>query len=171
MGVEIATAKKYFEQPVVVEHYAQAANRVGLWASEEKIFTRLFKTEDSILELGCGAGRIALGLWELGYRHLLGIDYARAMISEARRINQVLEYGVAFQVGDATQIKFPDGSFEEGKVSLFVGYIAKKLQHIRNGIIIEGDARMVSAADREELRPAAIVILPIKQIAHTGSDR
>lgn len=110
--MEISKAKKYFEQSVVVEHYARAANNVGLWLSEEKIFQRLFKQEDSILELGCGAGRIAIGMWEIGYRHLLGIDYSRAMIQEARRINQVLGYGISFQVGDATQIKFPDGSFD-----------------------------------------------------------
>ncbi len=112
MCVEIATAKKYFEQSVVVDHYARAANNVGLWISEEKIFTRLFKKEDSLLELGCGAGRIAIGLWELGYTRLLGLDYSRAMISEARRINKVLEYGISFQVGDATRVDFPDASFD-----------------------------------------------------------
>lgn len=110
--VDIETAKAYFRQPVVVEHYAHAANAVGLWASEEKVFTRLFKQEDSLVELGCGAGRIALGLWELGYKHLLGLDYSREMIAEARRINQVLEYGIAYQVGDATRLAFEDNTFD-----------------------------------------------------------
>lgn len=120
--MEIATAKKYFEQSEVVEHYAQATNSVGLWQSEEKVFTRLFEQSDSIIELGCGTGRIAIGLWELGYKHLLGIDYSRAMIKEARRINKVLEYGVSFQVGDATALKFPDNSFD-GAVFGFNGLL------------------------------------------------
>ena len=39
---------KYFDSESVVDHYAQAAVRLGLWLSEEKIFTRVFKPEDSI---------------------------------------------------------------------------------------------------------------------------
>ncbi|WOO41870.1 class I SAM-dependent methyltransferase [Rubellicoccus peritrichatus] len=110
--MEIETAKQYFRQQVVVEHYAHAANAVGLWVSEEKIFTRLFKQEDSIIELGCGAGRIAIGLWELGYKHLMGVDYSREMVKEARRINKVLEYGISFQYGDATKLGFDEATFD-----------------------------------------------------------
>lgn len=110
--MEIEQAKPYFQQDAVVEHYARATNAVGLWVSEEKIFTRLFKRSDSLLELGCGAGRICIGLWELGYQHLLGIDYSREMITEARRINQVLEYGVAFHCQDATQLDFDDATYD-----------------------------------------------------------
>lgn len=107
-----ADAKNYYNQPGVVADYAQAVSRVGLWRSEEKILTRLFKPEDTLLELGCGAGRIAIGLWELGYRNLLGVDIARDMVEEARRINRALEYGVSFRVGDATRLPFGDGEFD-----------------------------------------------------------
>lgn len=64
------------------------------------------------LELGCGTGRIAFGLWELGYRRLLGVDLARDMVEEARRINRVLEYGVSFRVADAARLPFGDGEFD-----------------------------------------------------------
>jgi ubiquinone/menaquinone biosynthesis C-methylase UbiE len=104
--------KAYYNQPGVVADYTQAVSRVGLWRSEEKIFTRLFKPEDTLLELGCGTGRIAIGLWELGYRHILGLDIARDMVEEARRINQALEYGLSFRVGDATKLAFSDGEFD-----------------------------------------------------------
>jgi len=110
--MEITEAQLYFAQPEVVENYAKAVSRVGLWVSEERIFKRVFQPEDSILELGCGAGRIALGLWELGYRRVLGTDYCREMVAEARRINQVLEYGAPFQTADATQLEFDDGHFD-----------------------------------------------------------
>ena len=68
--MDVEEVKAYFEDEGTVEHYARAAGRLGLWRSEEKIFTRLFRQEDSLLELGVGAGRIAIGLYELGYRNL-----------------------------------------------------------------------------------------------------
>ena len=42
----------YFDSDAVVDYYASAAGRVGLWESEEKIFRRLFQPEDTLLELG-----------------------------------------------------------------------------------------------------------------------
>lgn len=94
-----------------VDHYSRAAQRIGLWLSEEKIFRQVFPPETRLLEIGCGAGRISFGLWELGYRNLLGIDYAKPMIQEARRLTKILEYGTHFHVGDATQLAFDDESF------------------------------------------------------------
>ena len=41
--------KAYFDSEGVVDYYAQAAAELGLWVSEEKIFTRLFKSEDSLI--------------------------------------------------------------------------------------------------------------------------
>lgn len=104
--------KAFFDQSSVVEHYARAVNKVGLWHSEEAIFTQYFNWDDSLLELGCGAGRISIGLWEIGYRHLMATDLAPAMVKEARRINQVLDYGIATQVADATALPFEDGLFD-----------------------------------------------------------
>jgi SAM-dependent methyltransferase len=104
--------KAYFEQPSVVDHYARATNNIGLWRSEEAVFTQYFNWDDTLIELGTGAGRIAIGLWEIGYRNLLGTDLSKAMVAEARRINQVLDYGVAFQVADATALKYEDGQYD-----------------------------------------------------------
>jgi len=110
--MEPDAVKAYYNQPEVVADYTKAVSRVGLWRSEEKIFLRLFKPDDVILELGCGTGRIACGLWELGYHRLLGVDIARDMVEEARRINRVLEYGISFRQGDATKLSFESGEFD-----------------------------------------------------------
>lgn len=104
--------KAYFDSDGVVDDYAQAAAELGLWASEEKILTRLFASEDSLLELGCGAGRIAIGLYELGYRNVLATDYARNMVTKARDLAKVLEYPIPFRVCDATQLEFEEGVFD-----------------------------------------------------------
>jgi len=100
--------KAYFDSPAVVDHYRRATANIGLWLSEEIVFRKVFLPEDRILELGCGTGRIAIGLAELGYTHIMGIDLAREMVKEARRINQVLELSACFQTGDATKLKFDD---------------------------------------------------------------
>ncbi|WP_158279903.1 class I SAM-dependent methyltransferase [Coraliomargarita sinensis] len=104
--------KAYFEADNVVAHYADAAARLGLWVSEEKILTRLFKTDESILELGCGVGRIAIGLHELGYRNVLATDYSRPMIQRTRSLAKLLEYAIPTQVADARALKFEDEVFD-----------------------------------------------------------
>lgn len=104
--------KKYFESSAIVEDYAKAARGLGLWRSEEKLFTRVFDREDSLLELGCGAGRIAFGLNEFGYKNLLAIDYSKEMIKQARHLAKLLEYSVPFRVADATDLEFEDEVFD-----------------------------------------------------------
>jgi SAM-dependent methyltransferase len=110
--MERKTVLKYFDSEGVVEHYADAASRLGLWISEEKIFTRVFQPQDSLLELGCGAGRIAFGLHELGYQNILATDYSRPMVNRARNLSKVLEYRIPFRVCDATKLEFEDNIFD-----------------------------------------------------------
>jgi SAM-dependent methyltransferase len=74
--------KAYYDDDNVVEHYRRAVANIGLWKSETAVFKRLFNSDDRILELGAGTGRISIGLAELGYRHLLGIDLSREMIKD-----------------------------------------------------------------------------------------
>lgn len=104
--------KAYFDSDGVVDYYAKAAAELGLWGAEEKIFTRLFATEDSLLELGCGAGRISIGLYELGYRKVLATDYARSMVARMRDLAKRLDYTIHSRVADATQLDFEDGIFD-----------------------------------------------------------
>lgn len=153
--MDMESANQFFRQPQVVADYTRAANRIGLWVSEEKIFTRLFRPDDSIIELGCGAGRISVGLWELGYRHLLGVDLSPEMISEARRINQALGYGISFQREDARQLPYADGTFE-GAVFGFNGLMqipgrSERLRAMReiNRVLVCGAWFTFTAHDRD----------------------
>ncbi|MEO0510754.1 MAG: class I SAM-dependent methyltransferase [Verrucomicrobiota bacterium] len=110
--VEAGKVKAYFESEEIVEHYARAASGLGLWISEEKIFARLFEKDDSILELGCGVGRIAIGLLEMGYCNILATDYAKPMIMRARQLAKLLQYSIPFHVADARKLKFEDEVFD-----------------------------------------------------------
>jgi len=106
--VDLDTVKKYFSNGEVVDLYARAANSLGLWTSEKMVFHKLFKDTDRLLDLGCGAGRIALGLCAEGYKDIIGIDYSNAMIAEARRVARARCLQVPFLVGEATQLKISD---------------------------------------------------------------
>ncbi len=106
------TVKQHFRDPRAVEHYGRAAANIGLWVSEEKIFRQVFDPEQTLLDLGCGAGRIAIGLWELGFQRVMGVDFAREMVERARRIARLLEYGISFRCGDATDLEFEDDMFD-----------------------------------------------------------
>ncbi len=110
--VQAAWVRDYYENADVVAHYRRATANIGLWASEEVVLRRLFLPSDRLLELGTGTGRIAIGLAELGYRNILGIDLSREMVREARRIARVLELPVAFRQGDATRLRFEDDLFD-----------------------------------------------------------
>jgi SAM-dependent methyltransferase len=156
--MERETVLDYFDSGPVVEHYARAAVSVGLWRSEERVFTRLFGKDDTLLELGCGAGRIAFGLNGLGYRNVLGIDYSRGMIKQARHLAQVLDRRVPFRVGDATDMEFEDGLFD-GAIFGFNGLMqipgaanrARALREIFR-VIRPGAWFVFTAHDRENPR-------------------
>jgi ubiquinone/menaquinone biosynthesis C-methylase UbiE len=152
--VESSWVKSYYDDPEVVDHYRRATANIGLWHSEELLFQRVFKKKDRLLELGTGTGRIAIGLAELGYEHILGIELSRGMVKEARRISTVLELSVAFQQGDATQLKFEDNLFD-GAIFGFNGLMQ-----------IPG-----SAARQKALREIYRVIRPGGAFVFTTHDR
>ena len=85
---------------------------VGLWDSEEQLLKRYFAKSDALLDLGCGSGRIAFGLWKLGYRRVQGLDLAEAMIEGAREIAESLQAEIQFQQGDATRLPFETCSLD-----------------------------------------------------------
>ncbi|MGJ3242063.1 MAG: class I SAM-dependent methyltransferase [Opitutales bacterium] len=113
MPVNPDNVRAYFDSQPVTDHYVDATIRIGLWKSEEAIFRKVFQDpQASLIDIGCGTGRIAIGLHELGYRHIIGVDLSKGMIREARRIAQMLDYRIPFHVGDATRLSFEDNLFD-----------------------------------------------------------
>jgi SAM-dependent methyltransferase len=79
-----ATVRDDFNDLPAVLYYTRAAHELGLWASERVLIERFFPARDTpLLEAGCGAGRVTLGLWSLGYRHLTAFDFAQELIDQA----------------------------------------------------------------------------------------
>jgi len=118
--VDADRVRSWFEESRAVEHYAAAAVRLGLWESEQRVFQQVFAPEDRILDVGCGAGRISFGLWRLGFGHVSGVDYSRAMVVQARELATEQECLFDFQVADARQLPDGDGS-RDGAIFGFNG--------------------------------------------------
>lgn len=80
------TVKNYFDNPLVVADYAYAAENVGLWNSERIVFEKYIPKSSKIIEFGCGAGRISLGLSALGYGNITATRF-RPQNGRSRRRN------------------------------------------------------------------------------------
>lgn len=104
--ISSAVVRADFNELRAVIHYTKAAHGLGLWRSEQLLIERYFPDRAArLLEAGCGAGRVTIGLWELGYRNLTAFDFASELVDQA--ISLALERrakAIRFFVGDATKL-------------------------------------------------------------------
>jgi SAM-dependent methyltransferase len=109
--ISSATVRADFNDAIAVVHYARAAHFVGLWKSEALLIERFFPDHaTSLLEAGCGAGRVTLGLWEMDYRNLTAFDFAEELLDQARNLARERGAGtINFLHADATRL-CPDES-------------------------------------------------------------
>lgn len=104
--ISAATVRADFNDLPAVIHYTRAAHGLGLWISERTLIERFFPDRNThLLEAGCGAGRVTLGLWSLGYRHVTAFDFAEELVDQA--VSLAAERGASslrFLVADATDL-------------------------------------------------------------------
>ena len=110
--VDTGFIRKSFTTEKTVSDYAKAVTEIGLWESEKIMIKKYFNPESRILDIGCGAGRTTIGLYELGYHLIEGLDLSEAMIVQAKRISKELNYDITFSVGDAAFLDYDDETFE-----------------------------------------------------------
>jgi SAM-dependent methyltransferase len=104
--ITAATVRADFNDLTAVLHYTRAAHDLGLWASERELIARFFPDRGvPLLEAGCGAGRVTMGLWEMGYRNITAFDFAQELIDQA--VSLAIERGataIRFLHADATDL-------------------------------------------------------------------
>jgi len=85
--ITAATVRADFNDLIAVVHYTRAAHELGLWASERALIERFFPDRTvPLLEAGCGAGRVSIALWTLGYTDLTAFDFAEELLDQARSL-------------------------------------------------------------------------------------
>lgn len=101
-----------YTYPKVVEKYAAAVSEIGLWNSEEIIFSRYINAAHRILDVGCGAGRTTFSLFARGYHNITGIDLSDQMIAACDAIKNANGADIEFLSADATRLPFADAAFD-----------------------------------------------------------
>lgn len=103
---------KGYAETDIIERYS----KVGLWRSENYLISKYFQGRSinntlKILDLGCGCGRTTIPLKQKGY-DVCGIDISPDMISKAKTISKENKLDIDFSVMDASELLFPDNSFD-----------------------------------------------------------
>jgi SAM-dependent methyltransferase len=124
--ISAKTVQDDFNDPIAVVHYARAAHGLGLWNSETRLIERFFPERTArLLEAGCGAGRVTIGLWQLGYRQIVAFDFAEEQLDQARSlVEERGAPGIQFLNADATKIRetLPPGEpLFDGALFMFNG--------------------------------------------------
>jgi SAM-dependent methyltransferase len=140
-----AVRAKYSRTPEVRRYATLAAGDIE--RLELELVSGVVPRGGRVLDVGCGAGREALGLARAGYR-VVGIDLSPTMVAAARDAAHRAGLAVEFRVGSLTDLDEPAGSYDGA-------YIAAALHHV------PGRARRVDALRRvgQALVPGGTVLL------------
>ena len=95
-----------------IENYSSAIEEIGLWQSEIRIFEKYLHKNDTIIDIGCGAGRTTFNLYTSGYKNLTGLDLSENLIAFAQNYAKQYEYDIPFLVGNVLQLPFETGTFD-----------------------------------------------------------
>ena len=119
------TVRDDFNDLIAVLHYTRAAHELGLWASERILIERFFPDKHAqLLEAGCGAGRVAVALCEMGYRSVHAFDFAEELVAQAESLALERQAKVKFFHADATALDhcpLVDGKRFDGVLFMFNG--------------------------------------------------
>lgn len=154
-----------------VVHYARAAHELGLWNSEHAVFAdhlpRPRARHARILEAGCGAGRVTLGLWELGYRRIHAFDFAEELLAQAQSLFD--ERGVSRAItlfhADARRVhRHPETAGASFDALLFMFNGLMQLPRRRNRRAALRSLRALAA-------PGAVLIFTTHDRDHSAAER
>lgn len=98
-------ADKYFDS-----YYEDTPGGYAFRVRKKKVLELISKSGGKVLDVGCGSGIMVKDLVGLGYE-FWGVDVTPNMIKECKK-NFKNNQSTHFSIGDATDLKFPDKSFD-----------------------------------------------------------
>ena len=144
----LAAVRAKYGGAAEVREYARTA-RAGLDPFELDLLGAHVRAGGRVLDVGCGAGREALGFARAGFR-VVALDLVPGMIEAARAHAAAAGLAIEFRVGSVTELDAPPGAFDGA-------YFAGSLHHV------PGRARRVEALARirRALAPGGALILVV----------
>ncbi|MCL5997002.1 MAG: class I SAM-dependent methyltransferase [Chloroflexi bacterium] len=120
--------RRWFEQRDQVEHYAQDV-AVGFTQAESWLFQSVHSHE-SVLDLGCAAGRVAVALAQRGCR-VVAVDISAALLRVARDVTQSRGCIANYVLVEALDLPFADSSFETVIATKVYCYIPTRILRLK----------------------------------------
>lgn len=100
---------------------------------------------ESVIDVGCGTGNLAFALAKrCEIKHLRGVDFSPPFIEHAKRHN--LDPRIAFEVGDACALGFPDHGFDRVLSLLMLHFVPRTQQAIAEMRRVARPGAVVGAA-------------------------
>ena len=111
-----------------VDLYTERISDPELFPQERKAIERYFTdTDSSVLDVGCGVGRVAHLVHERGF-NVTGIDVSEPLVEKARSIFPEID----FRVMDVRDLAFDSGSFDYAVFSFYgLDYILPKAERMK----------------------------------------
>lgn len=154
--------------PTEFVHYMDDANAMDFFRAAKARTHELLalRTGEHVLDVGCGAGDDVRALAEIvgPTGRAVGIDSSQTMVDAARQRSTDSQLPVAFRVGDAQQLDFPDASFDACRTDRVLQHLSRPARAVsemvrvlRSGgrlVALEPDTGglMIDAPDREVTR-------------------
>src|SRR3989338_7194455 len=101
---------KDFSGKTAQQEYVPKAEE-GLWDSEIHFIKKYFIKKGNLLDIGCGTGRTTIPLSKMSFK-VIGIDLIPKMIENAKKIARNKKLKIDYRVGDATNLKFKNSTFD-----------------------------------------------------------
>lgn len=99
----------YSDNKNIVELKNATLNTLKMW--EKDVALNYFPQNSEILNIGCGAGREAFNLYDMGF-NITAIDISEKAISEAKNLSYETKRDVVFLVTNGVDLPFDNNSFD-----------------------------------------------------------
>ncbi len=118
---------------------------LGLSAYERTIASRYMTPPGCVLNVGCGAGREALGLHALGHQ-VTAIDSCPEQVEAARKSAETAGVDLAVELCNGERLDFADASFDY--VVAWAQVLANVPGHVARGVLVRDCARVLRPGGR-----------------------